>query len=346
MSKKILKLLIRLNIIVWTAVGLGLIFGPGLAATLFPCGGEITNNSGNVLTSPNGEPIIQVVVKAGANCFTATSDGLIHNGCYLVSGIGTDTVTVTRVGTPSPDCQEISHLEGNLGEVPPTDTPPPPTPTNTEIPPTPTPTDIPPTATPPCVDCDFTPTPPAPTVTPTNPPPTATPPCEDGRECTPTPTPPCEECDPKPTPTPTGIPPTPTDVPPSPTPELSPTPPKECNLIPQYEQWLLTDSSTVSGYLPCYIISQDPPSAERAATLCTTCGDQLSGEYTFEATSWRHGTVYLNECTGEYVYIFDDGARDENWYSVYFRPYLVDNTRTTPRCENCEVQATQEALNG
>jgi hypothetical protein len=53
--------------------------------------------------------------------------------CYTVSGVGTQTVTVTRVGTGS-DCQAISHIDVPFGVATPTPTS---TPTNT---PTNTPT--------------------------------------------------------------------------------------------------------------------------------------------------------------------------------------------------------------
>ena len=169
-----------------------------------------------------------------------------------------------------------------------------------------------------------TPTPEIPTPTPTDTPPTPT---ETPPTPTPTDTPPCEECE-NPTPTPT----------------FSPTPPKECKLIPQYEQWRLVDSDQKEGYVAaCYIISVDPPSVERQATLCTACGDQLDqseSAYTFRADSWEHGTVYLNECTGEYIFLTDGGRRIDEWKSEWFRSGHNDNIRTSPRCPSCEAQAT------
>lgn len=159
---------------------------------------------------------------------------------------------------------------------------------------------------------------------PCTPTPTSTPP-------TSTPTPECEECTETPTPTPT----------------FSPTPPKECNLIPQYEQWKLWDSDQGENYISnCYIISVEPPSVERQASLCTLCGDQLEEEgYRYQADRWRHGTVYLDECTGEYVFIFDGGTRDDEWSTHWFRGYMQDNIRTQPRCPDCEAQATAQASN-
>ncbi len=107
--------------------------------------------------------ITSVVVKAGsANqedgaCTTFTTDGT--DGCYSVTGIGTNTATVTKVGSGR-DCKDISHAEffATVASTPsPTPTPTPdvtPTPTPSASPsatpsatPTPTPTPTP-TATP------------------------------------------------------------------------------------------------------------------------------------------------------------------------------------------------------
>ena len=64
-------------------------------------------------TAPNGTIISLVVVKAGseqsgAGEFYFYESGT--NGCYTVSGIGTQVVTVSRTGNPGPDCKEISHV--------------------------------------------------------------------------------------------------------------------------------------------------------------------------------------------------------------------------------------------
>lgn len=94
--------------------------------------------------APEGYIITRVDIKAGSaqstdgeQCTTFTSDG--NDGCYSVSGIGTNQVSVDRVGTGT-DCKEISHYEIEYGEAP-TETP-----TNTPVPtdtPTPTPTPSP-----------------------------------------------------------------------------------------------------------------------------------------------------------------------------------------------------------
>ncbi len=169
-----------------------------------------------------------------------------------------------------------------------------------------------------------TPTPITPTVTSTPITPTVT---NTPTEPTPTPTETCRECEPSPTPT------------------QSSTPPTECRLIPQYEQWKLWDSDQGENYIAnCYIISVEPPSVEDQERLCTLCEDQLEVEgYRYQADRWRHGTVYLNECTGEYVFIFDGGTRDDEWSTHWFRSYMQDNIRTKPRCPSCEVRATAQA---
>jgi hypothetical protein len=119
-----------------------------------------------------GEIITSVYVKSGENCFLLTVNNP-SDGCYQATGLGSSTVSVTRIGTPGPTCQEISHVEYYAGQVDPTPTP---TNTPTPIPPTPTPTvtptntPLPPTPTPTPTATDA-----AATITPTDPPPTNTP---------------------------------------------------------------------------------------------------------------------------------------------------------------------------
>ena len=92
-------------------------------------------------TSTSGV-ITAVYIKAGTPCYEFLADQTI--GCYTVTGIGTETVTVTRSGS-GPECKEISHIEYVIGAPTPTPTPTPtpePTPTPTPTPtttPTPTP---------------------------------------------------------------------------------------------------------------------------------------------------------------------------------------------------------------
>src|SRR5262245_56024815 len=113
-----------------------------------------------VPTAGPGEIITEVAIKAGTRCFDYQQDspGL----CYSVTGVGTSTVTIVKVGS-GPLCQDISHVEWYTGPAP-TGTPtatrpatslPCATPTATRLPsetptgtPTPTPTPrSPPTAT-------------------------------------------------------------------------------------------------------------------------------------------------------------------------------------------------------
>jgi hypothetical protein len=135
-------------------------------------------------TAPEGEIVTGVCVKAGMQTIPLSSS----DACYDVTGIGTASATVVKVGTSS-SCKDISYATFYTASPTPT-----PTPTNT---PTSTPTNTPTalaTPTPTNTPTD-TPTP-SPTNTPTN---------------TPTDTP---------TPTPTN---TPTNTP-TPTPTNTPTP--------------------------------------------------------------------------------------------------------------------------
>jgi hypothetical protein len=46
------------------------------------------------------------------------------DGCYVVTGVGTQEVTVTRIGS-GPECQAISHIDVLFGPPPPNGTAPP-----------------------------------------------------------------------------------------------------------------------------------------------------------------------------------------------------------------------------
>jgi len=102
--------------------------------------GFIKEDTGGTTVTINadvGYVINSVTVKAGSEqssdspCTTFNQDGTYL--CYAISGIGTSSVTVTKVGT-GPGCKDISHLEA-IQVIVPTDTP---TATNT---PTETPTE-------------------------------------------------------------------------------------------------------------------------------------------------------------------------------------------------------------
>lgn len=115
------------------------------------------------LTAPEGAVFTDAEVKAGTNCY---GDGAM----YQITGIGTDTITATRLCEEGPDCPAISHLEGKYQYQPtatPTDTP---VPTNTPTPdPTATPTEGPsptPTETPEVSPTPTNTSPPDPTATP------------------------------------------------------------------------------------------------------------------------------------------------------------------------------------
>jgi hypothetical protein len=107
---------------------------PGGGGTGNCLGGGATKveNPGDseTLTAPAGQVITQVAIKAGTACIIFDSDATI--GCYTVSGLGTDTVLVTRSGS-GPTCKEISHIEFITSTAPP---PPTTTTTPTETMPT------------------------------------------------------------------------------------------------------------------------------------------------------------------------------------------------------------------
>ena len=100
--------------------------GTGNPASELECEMALSDNTndGNVATmvAPSGEKITEICIKAGSAQSNSdgkahrggviTSNGNVDNNCYTVSGIGTSTVTVTKIGS-GPNCKEISHLDGN-----------------------------------------------------------------------------------------------------------------------------------------------------------------------------------------------------------------------------------------
>ncbi len=66
---------------------------------------------------PTGEVVTDICIKSGTDTFGIDShSGLItvdgtygNDSCFTVSGIGTDTVTITRGATPT--CKDISHID-------------------------------------------------------------------------------------------------------------------------------------------------------------------------------------------------------------------------------------------
>jgi hypothetical protein len=67
----------------------------------------------NEFTSRAGQIYVEVLIKGGPTTFSFTED--TDNGCYQISGLGTSTVTVNRVGEGR-DCKEIGGLGLVYGE--------------------------------------------------------------------------------------------------------------------------------------------------------------------------------------------------------------------------------------
>jgi hypothetical protein len=90
-------------------------------------GGSKLDFSAEEYTINADAPITQVAIKAGNDCiyFPPTTS----NTCYTVSGLGTTTVTIERIGSGR-TCKEISHVEYTTGTPQP---PPPPPPTTSTV---------------------------------------------------------------------------------------------------------------------------------------------------------------------------------------------------------------------
>jgi hypothetical protein len=93
------------------------------------------------------ETIVKAIVKAGQDCFPLKINSP-NDGCYKANGLGTSSVKVSRIGEPSPSCQEISFVEFYAGQVETPETPTETPETPTETPETPTETPETPTETP------------------------------------------------------------------------------------------------------------------------------------------------------------------------------------------------------
>lgn len=84
------------------------------------------NQNSLTYTAPAGATIDGVCIKSGVNMFDGWHSGVLgngtyENGCYSVSGVGTNTVTVERTGSPFSACQGLSHidvLDSNPGSTP------------------------------------------------------------------------------------------------------------------------------------------------------------------------------------------------------------------------------------
>lgn len=72
-------------------------------------------------TASSGQVVNGVCIKSGSNMFLPDNhsgvlgNGTYENGCYRVSGVGTQSVTVQRIGTPSDECQGLSHVDVIVG---------------------------------------------------------------------------------------------------------------------------------------------------------------------------------------------------------------------------------------
>jgi hypothetical protein len=107
---------------------------------------DVESGSGSLktYTAPSGQVVTGVCIKSGTNMFSDSHSGVLGNGnyennCFVVSGIGTQTVTVTKIGSGN-NCQDISHIDVYTGPTP-TSTPslsssltPSPTPTGSSTP--------------------------------------------------------------------------------------------------------------------------------------------------------------------------------------------------------------------
>ena len=136
--------------------------------SIVPVNGDLAT-----FTAPGGSIVTAVCIKSGQ-----VHSGQLGNGtygspfaasCYIVSGVGSQTATVIRIGE-GPACQELSHIDAYYSAVTPTATSTPVTPTATSTPITPTATSTPVTPVTPTA----TSTPVTPTSTPVTPTATAT----------------------------------------------------------------------------------------------------------------------------------------------------------------------------
>jgi hypothetical protein len=69
------------------------------------------------INAPAGSVVTAVSIKAGRDCLGPFTEDF-NDGCYAVSGLGTATVTIERIGS-GPTCKEISHVEFLTSTSPP-----------------------------------------------------------------------------------------------------------------------------------------------------------------------------------------------------------------------------------
>jgi hypothetical protein len=82
--------------------------------------GKLEKNDSGLYEFTYSQPIVSVFIKAGStqsttdSCMLFTANGVTANGCYTISGLGTDTVTIVNNKTNDPslkECKDISHIE-------------------------------------------------------------------------------------------------------------------------------------------------------------------------------------------------------------------------------------------
>jgi hypothetical protein len=85
---------------------------------------DIESGSGSfkTYTAPSGQIVTGVCIKSGTNMFGDSHSGVLGNGtyennCFVVSGISTQTVTVTKLGSGN-NCQDLSHIDVYTGPTP------------------------------------------------------------------------------------------------------------------------------------------------------------------------------------------------------------------------------------
>ena len=134
MNKKILNIATASLILAGLFNGLSLNSNYIVSADAGKCndapGSANTTNNFASLTAPSGKVVNSICIKSGSNMFgdghsdRLTTNTTYENGCYEVTGIGSQTVTVKKVGSGN-NCQDLSHVDVyfNVPQPSPTFTP-------------------------------------------------------------------------------------------------------------------------------------------------------------------------------------------------------------------------------
>ena len=109
------------------------VFGVGNNSPEACSSADVTGVEGDPTAVYDASPnvVAGVCIKSGDNMFGETGhsgllgNGVYEGGCYEVTGVGTTTVTVARLAS-GPTCQNIGHVDIDLGDPPPPPPPPPP----------------------------------------------------------------------------------------------------------------------------------------------------------------------------------------------------------------------------